>query len=76
MKKTFEIGDLVEQHGQNDCILRVSGVIHDGKRLFVTDDSGRFNDGKEFEITFEDVTSQWRKLYGQSSLAGERREIL
>ena len=62
MERTFEIGDLVEQCGQDDCIFRVSGVIHDDKRLFVTDDTGRFGDGKEFEITFEEVTSQWRKL--------------
>ena len=56
---------LVEQCNQNDCILRVSGVIDDDKRLFVVDDSEnpfRLNKGREFEIPFSKVTCQWRKV--------------
>jgi len=65
MDREFEIGDLVEQCNQNDCILRVSGVIDDDKRLFVVDDSEnpfRLNKGREFEIPFSKVTCQWRKV--------------
>ena len=63
----FEIDDIVEQNGHSDALFRVSGVIHDDQRLFVTDDSGRFGDGREFEIHFNEVTAQFRKVTTEHS---------
>jgi len=62
MERKFKIGDLVEQNQNNDHILRVSGVIHDDERLFVTDDSDRLNGGFEFKIPFSEITCQWSKV--------------
>ena len=60
--KEFEIGDIIQQNWHQDALFRVSGVIHDDKRLFVMDDTERFNDGDEFEIHFDEVTAQFREI--------------
>jgi len=59
----FHIDDIVIYNGQWDCPLYVAGVIHDSKRLFVTDPSMRCAKGKEFEIDFDDVTEQFRRIW-------------
>ena len=65
----FYIDDIVEQNHFSTHLLRVSGVIHDEEKLFVTDDSGRYSGGKEFEICFCEVTAQYRSVSrGRSAL--------
>ena len=58
----FELGDIVRQCGHEDCLFVVTGVIHDDERLFVVDESGRYGDGDEFELTFAEVSDQYRRL--------------
>lgn len=55
----FKIGDIVEQNGNPVCRFEVTGVIHDDKRLFVVDYTGKYGNGKEFELSFIEVTKQW-----------------
>jgi hypothetical protein len=59
----FHIDDIVIANGQWDCPLYVVGVIHDSKRLFVTDPSMICAKGDEFEIDFYDVTEQFRRIW-------------
>ena len=51
----FEIDDLVNV---DDLIERVTGVIHDDERLFITPIIG----GKEHEVAFNEVKDVWRKI--------------
>jgi len=61
MYDPFSIGDVVEQNHCSAYLLRVSGVIHKEERLFVTDDSDRLNDGREFEVHFSEITKHWQE---------------
>lgn len=54
--KEFEIEDIVSLKA-NGYLLRVTGVIHDDERLFLT---GRA--GGEFEVSFDDIDEQFRKV--------------
>lgn len=63
----FSIGDIIERKHENEFLLRVSGVIHDDERLFVCDDTDRLNDGKEFEIPFNEITAQYSLLKSKAS---------
>lgn len=49
----FDTTDIVELAGYEE-LFRVTGVIHDDERLFVTGMSG-----KEFEVPFSDVYDRW-----------------
>ena len=51
----FKINDIVLISG-DERYLRVTGVIHDDKRLFL-----RYKNYKEFEVPFGQVEKQWTK---------------
>jgi hypothetical protein len=54
--KEFKIDDIVSMKA-NGLLIQVTGVIHDDERLFVTG-----HDAKEFEVSFDDVDEQFRKV--------------
>ena len=58
--REFCIGDVVSLDWYPGAYLRVSGVIHDSQRLFLTDDLGLVFGGKEFETGFNNVGLQWQ----------------
>jgi len=37
----------------------VTGVIHDEQKLFVTDERGLVNKGREYWVHFSEVTQRW-----------------
>ncbi len=51
--REYDTTDIVELFDDENLYF-VTGVIHDGKKLFVT-----LNNGKEHEIKFEDVVNRW-----------------
>ncbi len=73
MPPDFRIDDIVRVSSSmtpkhdSDLLLRVTGVIHDQERLFVTDDSGGENDGKEFEVPFADVIGHYREVLRENN---------
>ncbi len=52
----FDIDDIVKISG-DERYLRVTGVIHDDKRLFLA-----FENFKEFEVPFSAVEEHWTKF--------------
>lgn len=60
--RKYDCGDIVEHNNRYDFLLRVSGLLLDEHRLFVTDDSGRLGNMQEFEIPFDEVTRHWKEV--------------
>jgi len=54
---SYEPDDLVDIG--NDMIMLVRGVVTDQRRLTVCDPRGEHNDGRDFDITFDDVVDHW-----------------